>query len=415
MQYTETKPPPRNFRLMVAGQIISIFGAALLRFAMSLYVLDLTGDESLFATIFAVSNIPLLLAPLGGAIADRFNRRNLMVIFDFTSGAIILSFIFLLPALNSSVILIGAVMVLLATISALYAPAVTASVPLLVEEHKLAGANGIVQAVQALSMVTGPVSGGVLYKTLGFNYIIIFSCAAFFISAVIEIFIKIPFVKREQTAHIIPTIAKDLKEGFAYVLTQPFIIKSMLLAALLNLLLSPYFIVGAPIILFKTMQSSESLYGLGMGLINFAAILGALSMGLFAKKLRMKTIYKWLLTIAALILPLALSVTPFMLGTGFYPSYILFIVCAVPIAMIMSILSIFVITNVQKKTPNENLGKVMAIIIAAAQCAAPAGQIIYGVLFKSFSSAVYLPTLFICALMIIISAAAKKILQKEQD
>ena len=73
-------PSPKNFNLMVLGQIISILGSALLRFALSLYVLDTTGSESLFATMFAISNIPLLLAPLGGAIADRFNRRSLMVI-----------------------------------------------------------------------------------------------------------------------------------------------------------------------------------------------------------------------------------------------------------------------------------------------------------------------------------------------
>ena len=86
-------PSPKNFHLMVFGQIISILGSALLRFALSLYVLDSTGSESLFATMFAISNIPLLLAPLGGAVADRFNRRNLMVLFDFTSSAIVLCLI----------------------------------------------------------------------------------------------------------------------------------------------------------------------------------------------------------------------------------------------------------------------------------------------------------------------------------
>lgn len=59
-------PSPKNFNLMVSGQIISILGSALLRFALSLYVLDTTGSESLFATLFAISNIPLLLAPWAG-------------------------------------------------------------------------------------------------------------------------------------------------------------------------------------------------------------------------------------------------------------------------------------------------------------------------------------------------------------
>ncbi len=60
--------------------------------------------------------------------------------------------------------------------------------------------------------------------------------------------ITIPFIKRVQESHIIPTIVKDMKEGFIYVLKQPFILKSMLLAALLNLILTPLFVVGAQLL-----------------------------------------------------------------------------------------------------------------------------------------------------------------------
>ena len=74
-----------------------------------------------------------------------------------------------------------------------------------------------------------------------------------------------------------------MKEGLVYVLKQPFILKSMLLAALLNLILTPLFVVGAPIIIRVTMESSDTLYGIGMGLIDFATILGALSIGFCEK------------------------------------------------------------------------------------------------------------------------------------
>lgn len=407
------QPSPRDFSLMVMGQIIAVLGSALLRFALSLYVLDVTGRADMFATLFAVSNIPLLLAPLGGAIADRFNRRNLMVIFDFASSAIVLSFILALSAGSHSVFLIGVVMVLLSTISALYTPAVTASIPLLVAGDKLEGANGIVQSVQALSAVAAPVLGGVLYGVLGIQPLLLISGTAFFLAAVMEMFIHIPFEKRAYEGHIVPTIMKDLKEGFAYVVKQPFILKSMILAALLNLLLTPYFIVGGPIILRVTMHSSEGVYGLGMGLINFATILGALSIGILAKKMSMNKLHRWILTIALLVLPMALSVTPFMLSLGYYPSFLLFMFSAMPIAMVMTIISIFVITRVQKKTPNENLGKVMAIITAVAQCAAPIGQIIYGLGFEGFSKAVYLPTIFVSLAMFALAALSQRMLRNE--
>ncbi|HDR4892506.1 TPA: MFS transporter [Bacillus cereus] len=403
----------KDFHLMVSGQIITILGSTLLRFALSLYVLDITGRADIFAGLYAVTSIPFLLAPLGGAIADRFNRRNVMVIFDFINAAIVLSFIVLLLTESVSILMIGTIMFLLAVVSAMYAPVVMTSIPQLVPEKKLEQANGIVNGVQALSNIVAPVLGGILYGIIGLKMLVIISCLAFFLSAILEMFITIPFIKRIQEGHIVPIIVKDMKEGFLYVLKQPFILKAMLLAALLNLILTPLFVVGGPIILRVTMQSSDTMYGIGMGLIDFATILGALSIGFFAKKLQMKTLYNWMLIIVLLVIPVALSVTPFTLNLGYYPPFILFILSSLLIAMTMTIVSIYVITVVQKKTPNENLGKVMAIITAVSQCMAPIGQVVYGFMFEGFSAKIYLPIFAISFIMILIAIVTKKILRNE--
>lgn len=149
----------RNFYLVVVGQIISILGSALLRFGLSLYILDITGRADLYAALYAISNIAILLAPIGGAIADRFNRRNLMVIYDFTSSAIVFLYYLCLPIQSSSILITAIVMVALSIISSMYQPTITASIPLLVEETKLEQANGIVNGVQALSNVVAPAIG----------------------------------------------------------------------------------------------------------------------------------------------------------------------------------------------------------------------------------------------------------------
>ncbi|MEB2279725.1 MFS transporter [Lysinibacillus xylanilyticus] len=405
----------KDFNLMVIGQIISILGSALLRFALSLYVLDITGRADLFAVLFAISSVPILLAPLGGAIADRFNRRNLMVIFDFTSSIIVFIFFAMLAYGNSSIWLIGVVMVLLSFVSAMYAPAVMASIPVLVEEEKLEQANGIVNGIQSLSNVAAPVLGGILYGLIGLKVLVIVSGVFFFLSAILEMFIHIPFMQRAQDRHIIPTLVNDLKEGFSYVVKKSFIFKCMILAALLNLLLTPLFVVGVPIILRVTMQSSDTLYGIGMGLIDFATILGALSMGYFAKKMGINNLYFWVFITALLIVPMALAVTPLILNIGYYPSYTLFVGSALVIAMILTVISIYVITLVQKETPNENLGKVMAIIIAVSQCMAPIGQILYGLLFEAFSVKVYVPILMISIAMVLMAIATKRILRFEKS
>lgn len=412
---TTFKPSPRDFNLMVLGQIISIFGSALLRFALSLYVLDTTGSEALFATLYAISNIPMLLAPLGGAIADRFNRRNLMVIFDFTSSAIVLGLFLFILAEYAPIALIGIIMVLLSIVSALYTPAVTASIPLLVEDSKLEGANGIVQAVQALSAVAAPVFGGMLYGAFGVQTFVIISCAAFFLSAVMEIFIKIPFDKREHKGNIVSTIFMDLRDGFTYVINKSFIWKAMVLAALINLVLTPLLIIGGPIILRVTMQSTDTMYGVGMGIINFASILGALTIGIIGRKIQVKALYRWIAALALLLVPITLSILPHFLKLGFYPSFVLFMLGIVPIAIVATVLSIFIITKVQKVTPNENLGKVMAIIMAVAQCATPLGQIFYGIMFQRFKYTLYIPMIAVGLIMFVITVLSQRILRNEAD
>jgi MFS family permease len=125
-----------NFILVVIGQVISLLGSAMLRFALSLYVLDTTGRADIFALVIAISVIPsIIFSPFGGAIADRFNRRNLMVIFDFSSSAIVFFLILLMNISKIPIAVIGVMLAILAIISSMYHPAVQASVPLLVSEN----------------------------------------------------------------------------------------------------------------------------------------------------------------------------------------------------------------------------------------------------------------------------------------
>ncbi|UDN60500.1 MFS transporter [Clostridioides sp. ES-W-0016-02] len=403
----------KNFNLIVLGQIVSILGSSLLRFGLSTYILDTTGRADIFAALYAISSIPLLFSPIGGAIADRFNRKNLMVIFDFISSVIIFTFICLLSTLNNSIILIGVIMVLLSIISSMYQPTVQASIPLIANEKDLEQANGIVNGISSLSSMFAPVLGGLLYGLIGIKMLLIVSCIAFFLSAVMEMFIHIPFNKRKVNGSIVSTIVSDMKEGFSYVIKQSYISKAMILAASLNLFLTPFLLVGIQYILRITMHSSNNMYGIGIGIIEFSSVLGALSIGLFAKKMKMNTLYRWLMLISILMIPMAISISPLMLRLGYYPSFILLFICVIPIAMSMTIITIFVLTIIQKQTPNELLGKVMATITAVSQCVAPVGQIMHGKLFEIFSSTVYIPIVCMFIIMLLISILAKYLYKNE--
>ena len=95
MKTSQTNPTPlfrRDFTLVVIGQIISLFGNAVLRFALPLYLLRQTGSAGLFGAVGAAAFIPAILcSPIGGVVADRVNKRDIMVVLDASTAALLLA------------------------------------------------------------------------------------------------------------------------------------------------------------------------------------------------------------------------------------------------------------------------------------------------------------------------------------
>jgi MFS family permease len=335
-----------------------------------------------------------------------------MVIFDFSSCAVVLLLLLLMSVGELPVFVIGIIIAVLATIGSMYQPAVQASVPTLVGEEKLARANGIVNGVGALSFLLGPVMGGVLYGIIGLEKLVVISCVAFFLSAVMEIFIQIPFVKRISDKKIIATILNDTKDGFRYIVkNNPFILKVLSLAATLNLSFSPLFIIGTPFILRVAMKSNDVMYGFGLGLLQLSTIIGALLTGVFSKRLKISRLYISFIVMAVLMLPMALAVTPAFLELGYWLPFILFFVFTIIVVSMSTIISIFIITDIQKRTPKEMLGKVMAILMAVSQIASPLGQMLFGILFKVSNNTTYIPVLIASAFAVIVAIGAKQLLK----
>ncbi|MDR2976986.1 MAG: MFS transporter [Streptococcaceae bacterium] len=408
----EKKLLNKNFIILVIGQIVSVLGSAVLRFAIDLHVLDVSGRADVFATVLALSLIPyVIFAPLGGVIADRFNRRNLMVVLDFLNGAVVAVLILLFLMNQASLVAITIVLIFLSLISAVYQPTVQASVPTLVNEESLASANGLVSALNSLSNLCAPVLGGVLYGLLGIDVLLTISSIVFILAAVMEIFIKMPFIKPEGSGSLLQIVKADLKQGFSYMVHEnSLILKTCVLATFLNLILSAFLIVGTPYILRMVMHSNNGMYSFGMMLAEVGTILGALAAGKFTQKMTIKGLYKWLFMIAGALLPMALSVTSGVLHLGYLPSFVLYFVFAVFIMSVATIITIFVITKIQTETPNELLGKIMSIVLAAASCALPLGQMFYGVLLEKFKSSIFLPILLVAALTAILALFGKAVL-----
>ena len=128
----------RNFLIIVIGQIISLFGSAIQRFSMSLYLLEFTGSTATFANILALSTLPyILFAPIAGRLADRINRKKIMVCLDLICAVLITIYALILFNGRDHESIVAIVMFMLSICATLYGPAVTASIPQIVAEEQL--------------------------------------------------------------------------------------------------------------------------------------------------------------------------------------------------------------------------------------------------------------------------------------
>ena len=191
----------RNFLIIVVGQIISLFGSAIQRFCMSLYLLDFTGSTATFANILAISTLPyILFAPIAGRLSDRVNRKKIMVYLDFICAVVIGLYALILFQGKDHTLIVGVVMFLLSTAATLYGPAVTASIPQIVEEEHLTSANGIVNQVGSIVNFAGPIIAGILYGILGIKVIVAINAVSFLLSAIMELFLDIPDIQPKEVA-----------------------------------------------------------------------------------------------------------------------------------------------------------------------------------------------------------------------
>lgn len=405
----------RDFTMVVIGQIISLFGNAILRFALPLYLLRETDSSSLFGAVTACSLIPMVIFSLfGGIIADRKNKRNIMVALDFTTAAVILIFSLALGKV-SLVPLMIAVLMILYGISGIYQPAVQASIPLIAEKQLLMQGNAVINMVSTLANLLGPIIGGVLFGAFGITPILFISIGCFVFSAVMEIFIHIPFEKNTDGKSVLDAVGSDLSDSFQFIKNEKPIFLSVLgILALFNLILSAMMLVGIPVIVVQILGMSDTAIGITQGALGLGGLTGGLIAGAAAEKIRLKNGYVFLIIC---------SLAAFFMGISVFeaiPKNIgYFIITALSFgAMCASAMfGVSMITAVQQQTPPNLLGKIMAVSIAVSSCSQPVGQAVYGVLFDVFSDKPYLVMTGAAILAMAVSLYSKKVfavLEKEQ-
>ena len=351
----------KDFYLVVIGQIISLFGNAVMRFALPIHLLNVTGSAAVLGVVSGCAFIPLaVMSPIGGIIADRVNKRNVMVFLDFfTSG---LTVLFLL--LYGKVSITGMVLVtlfLLYGISGAYQPSVQASIPVLVESEHIMPANAVINMVSSLSGLLGPALGGTAYSLWGIYPVLSIAAGCFFLSAVMEIFIKIPYERKQSTESILRQTKDDLCESIAYIgQKKPELAKLTLCCAGVNLVMSALIIGG---------------------------LVGGIGAGVFGRKLKVNGSWKLLLASGMLLIPMGVVL---MIECPAYLAYGVLAAAGLVIMSLSAIYTIQIMSYIQMTVPHHMVGKVIAWIIAVSTCAQPVGQVLYGVLFDKMAQNAYL-------------------------
>ena len=397
----------RDFLLVVIGQIISLFGNAILRFALPLYLLRQTGSPALFGVVTACSFAPMVvLSMAGGVLADRVNKQNIMVGLDFSTAALILLFYAALGRLPTVPLFI-AVLMLLYGISGTYQPAVQASVPLLVQKEKLIAGNAVINQVNTLSGLLGPVAGGVLFTLWGIGPILLLSAACFAFSAVMEIFIRIPHERRPSEAGVFQVVRRDLQECVRFVRSEkPVFVSVVVLVAMFNLVLSAVMIVGTPILITQVLGMSDTLYGLTQGALALGGLCGGALAAACGDKLRVQKAHLLLLACSAAVAVMGLSLWLHLPSLVSYAAITLMSFAAMGAS---TLFMVQIYTLVQVQTPPQLVGKVMAALISIAMCGQPVGQALYGLLFGLFAPYPYLVLLGAAGAALCISLCSRRI------
>lgn len=367
----------RNLTLLFTGQAVSSFGDWLYILALGILAYEITGSATVVAVLTFARLLPYaVLLPLSGLLADRGNRKVLMIAADIGRGLCMLGLLFVG---SERTLWIAYPLVFLATVfSSLFKPAMSSVLPVLVgDEENLVKANSIWSQMDAVSFVLGPALGGVLAILGEPQLAFLINGLTFIVSAVTLLFIHIPPREaseekegsEEEEGWLSETLA-----GFRFLFRE----NEGVLAALTISFVSLTFVGGGIWTLILVL--SEESFGLGTegsGFLNsvygVGGILGGLAAGYLAAKIRLGPAVIWS-TAATSVVFLLLGLSP----AGVLPFVILFVV---------GVLDIMVDVNgttiIQTGTPEELLGRVFGAFESVLILAMLIGALVVGPLIEA--------------------------------
>ena len=211
----------REVRLLWGGTVVSLFGDWFNTLALYRLVLDLTGSETALGGVFLTKLLPLALAsPIAGVLADRVDRRHLMVGSDLLRAALVLGFLFIKDA--DDLWLLYTLAAAQIAVSAAFTPAKNAVLPLITRPGELLTANALLSATWSIMLAVGAAAGGPVVDAFGTDVVFWLDAGTYLVSAALILAMRIPPRAVERAiGGAIRSGLRQIADGWRYLRQRP--------------------------------------------------------------------------------------------------------------------------------------------------------------------------------------------------
>jgi len=281
-----TQTIPHNwaarFFTVWGGQSFSLFGSALVQFALVWYLTKETGSATILATATLVAMLPqIVLGPFVGALVDRWNRRAIMMIADGGIAVATIGLIFLFASGNIQIWHIYVILMIRSLGQAFHFPAMQASTSLMVPEKHLTRISGANQTLQGAINIIAPPTGALLLEVLPMQGVLAIDIVTALLAISPLVFIPIPQPPRsdetaDENGEVKPiSFMQDVRKGLRYVASWPGLLSILIMATLINFLLTPTSSL-MPLLITKHFGLGALEFGLMDSAWGFGVIIGGL-------------------------------------------------------------------------------------------------------------------------------------------
>ncbi|MEA5095127.1 MAG: MFS transporter [Sedimentibacter saalensis] len=210
---TEKNKSMKKFTILVAGQFISSIGSGLTDFGLAIYVLRLTGSVTATSILSICAFLPsIVLAPIGGVLADHYDRRLMMILGELFSGLGLVICLISVMSANPSIFVICSGVAISSLFSALMEPAFKATITDLLCEEDYARAGGMVQIAFNSKLLISPAVAGLLLRVTPVSTLIIIDIFTFFTTVFVIAFVRKGMAVQQKSTKSL-NFAIEMKEG----------------------------------------------------------------------------------------------------------------------------------------------------------------------------------------------------------